>query len=116
MMRPAEDKDEQAVLSLDAEFHQRLLIAADMEDYIPLWLAIYGRMRGHHRQNNRRLEDLGVVGFVLLFASGGALAFAQEQPSLSATRVGSELLSMRLFWRSWMPGGSRPVRKQTRER
>ncbi len=35
-----------------------------MEDFIPLWLAIYGRMRGHHRQSNRRLADLSYVPFV----------------------------------------------------
>ncbi len=64
MARAAEDKDEQTILSLDAEFHQRLLIAAGMEDFIPLWLAIYGRMRGHHRQSNRRLADLSYVPFV----------------------------------------------------
>jgi DNA-binding GntR family transcriptional regulator len=64
MARAAEDKDEQAILSLDAEFHQRLLIAAGIEDFIPLWFAIYGRMRGHHRQSNRRLVDLSYVPFV----------------------------------------------------
>jgi DNA-binding GntR family transcriptional regulator len=64
MARAAEDKDEQAILSLDADFHQRLLIAAGIEDFIPLWLAIYGRMRGHHRQSNRRLDDLSYVPFV----------------------------------------------------
>lgn len=64
MMRAAEDRDEHAVLSFDAEFHQLLLIAADMADCIPLWWAIYGRMRGHHRQSNRRLNDLGFVAFV----------------------------------------------------
>lgn len=64
MQRAAEDDDEQAILSLDAEFHQRLLIAAGMEDCIPLWLSIYGRMRGHHRLSNRQLDDLGFVPFV----------------------------------------------------
>jgi len=64
MARAAEDKDEQAILSLDARFHQLLLIAADMQDCIPLWLAIYGRMRGHHRQCNSQLDDLGFIAFV----------------------------------------------------
>lgn len=64
MSRAAEDRDEQAVLSLDAEFHQLLLKAADMESFLPLWLAIFGRMRGHHRLSNRQLEDLGFVAFV----------------------------------------------------
>lgn len=64
MQRAAEDEDEQAILSLDAEFHQLLLIAAGMEDCIPLWLSIYGRMRGHHRLSNRQLDDLGYVPFV----------------------------------------------------
>lgn len=64
MQRAAEDQDEQVILSLDTEFHQRLLIAAGMEDCIPLWLSIYGRMRGHHRLSNRQLDDLGFVPFV----------------------------------------------------
>ncbi len=63
MRRAAEEQDEQALLSLDAEFHQNLLIVAGMEDYVLLWLAIYGRMRGHHRLANRRLEDLSFVPF-----------------------------------------------------
>ncbi len=61
MKRAADERDEHAILSLDAEFHQGLLLAAGMEDCVPLWLAIYGRMRGHHRQGNRRLEQLSFV-------------------------------------------------------
>jgi DNA-binding GntR family transcriptional regulator len=64
MARAAEDRDEQGVLSLDAEFHQLLLKAAGMEGFIPLWLAIFGRMRGHHRASNHQLNDLGVVAYV----------------------------------------------------
>lgn len=64
MTRAAEDRDEMAVLSLDSEFHQLLLKAAGMESFVPLWLAIFGRMRGHHRTSNRKLEDLGFVAFV----------------------------------------------------
>jgi DNA-binding GntR family transcriptional regulator len=64
MARAAADKDEQAVLSLDAEFHLLLLRAAELDDFVLLWQAIYGRMRGHHRQSNRTLDDLGVVAFV----------------------------------------------------
>ncbi len=64
MERAAEDQDELAVLSLDAEFHQLLLKAADMESFLPLWLAIFGRMRVHHRSSNRKLDDLGFVAFV----------------------------------------------------
>jgi DNA-binding GntR family transcriptional regulator len=64
MARAAADNDEQAVLSLDAEFHQGLLRAAELDDFVLLWQAIYGRMRGHHRLSNRTLDDLGVVAFM----------------------------------------------------
>lgn len=64
MARAADDQDEQAILSLDAEFHQQLLKAAGMDDFVPLWLAIFGRMRGHHRMGNRTLEHLGMVSFI----------------------------------------------------
>ncbi len=43
---PLHDNDEQAVLSLDAEFHLLLLRAAGLDDFVLLWQAIYGRMRG----------------------------------------------------------------------
>jgi len=64
MARAAADQDQQAVLSLDAEFHKLLLRAAGLQDFVLLWQAIYGRMRGHHRLSNRTLDDLGVVAFV----------------------------------------------------
>jgi GntR family transcriptional regulator, rspAB operon transcriptional repressor len=64
MTRAAEDRDEHAILSLDAEFHQLLLSAAGIPDFIPLWLAIYGRMRGHHRLSNRQVDDFRVIPFV----------------------------------------------------
>ncbi len=64
MARAAADEDEQAILSLDAEFHLLLLRAAGLDDFVLLWQAIYGRMRGYHRVSNQTLDDLGVVAFV----------------------------------------------------
>jgi DNA-binding GntR family transcriptional regulator len=64
MERAAEDGDEQGVLSLDAEFHQQLFKAAGMDDFIPLWAAIFGRMRGYHLHGNRTWGDLRTVAFV----------------------------------------------------
>ena len=64
MREAADEKDEQSLLSLDADFHQRLLIAAGMKDHIPLWLAIYGRMRGYYLLAERQLENLSFVPFL----------------------------------------------------
>lgn len=64
MTRAAEEKDEHAILSLDAEFHQHILIAAGMDDCISLWQSIYSRMRGHHRQSNRKHDDLRFIPHV----------------------------------------------------
>ena len=53
MQRAGEDQNVQEVLDHDAAFHQQLLIAAGLEDMIPVWQGIYARMRDYHRQGNR---------------------------------------------------------------
>ncbi len=64
MHRAVEDKNPQELLNQDAAFHQMFLIAAGLEEMIPVWQGIYGRMREFHRQGNSQLSDLRVVPFI----------------------------------------------------
>jgi DNA-binding GntR family transcriptional regulator len=64
MHRAVEDKSPQELLNQDAAFHQMFLIAAGLEEMIPVWQGIYGRMREFHRQGNSQLTDLRVVPFI----------------------------------------------------
>ncbi len=64
MARAGEDQDEQASLDCDAQFHQLILVAAEHEDLLPLWLGIFGRMRDFHRKSNAKTKDLRFVAFV----------------------------------------------------
>lgn len=64
MRRAGDDQDQQEMLNQDAAFHQRILIAAGLDDMIPVWQGIYGRMREFHRQGNEQLSDLRVVPFI----------------------------------------------------
>jgi len=64
MARAGEDQDEQASLDCDAQFHQLILVAAELEDLVPLWLGIFGRMRDFHRKSNAKTRDLRIVAFV----------------------------------------------------
>ena len=64
MTRAGEDQDEQASLDCDASFHQLILICAGMEEMIPLWQSIFGRMRDYHRLSNAQQNDLRCVAFV----------------------------------------------------
>ena len=64
MTRAGEDQDEHASLDSDASFHQMFLICAGMEEMIPLWQSIFGRMRDYHRRSHARQNDLRCVAFV----------------------------------------------------
>ena len=64
MTRSGEDQDEQASLDCDASFHQLILICAGMEEMIPLWQSIFGRMRDYHRRSHAEQNDLRCVAFV----------------------------------------------------
>lgn len=57
-------KDDAAMLDNDFAFHEFLLTAAGLEDVVPVWKGVVGRMRDHHIQSNRRLADYGVIPFV----------------------------------------------------
>lgn len=63
MEHACEDRDAQAVLDHDAAFHQQLLRIAELESMLPLWQAIYGRMRDHHRLGNARHEDMRPIAY-----------------------------------------------------
>lgn len=64
MARAGEDQDEQASLDCDACFHQMILVCAGMEEMIPLWQSIFGRMRDYHRESNSKQNDLRCVAFI----------------------------------------------------
>jgi DNA-binding GntR family transcriptional regulator len=63
MQRAGEDQNSQEVLDLDSEFHQHLLIVAGLQEMIPVWQGIYGRMRDYHQEGNAQLSDLRFVAF-----------------------------------------------------
>lgn len=64
MRHAADDQNQQEVLRLDAAFHQLILTAAGLDEFLPVWQGIYCRMRDHHAHGNSKLDDLRVVVFV----------------------------------------------------
>lgn len=64
MERAAGEGDSQGLLDQDAAFHQWLLLVAGLDEMIPVWQAVYGRMRDFHRQGIESHGDLRVVPFV----------------------------------------------------
>ena len=60
MQRAGEDQNVQELLDHDAAFHQHLLIAAGLDEMIPVWQGIYARMRDHHQQGIREHADLRI--------------------------------------------------------
>ena len=63
MERACEDENAQSILDQDVALHQQLMIVAGLEEMIPVWQSIYGRMRDYHRQSNSSLDDLRFVAF-----------------------------------------------------
>ncbi|HWB09079.1 MAG TPA: GntR family transcriptional regulator [Pirellulales bacterium] len=59
-----EQGDAAAVWDRDFEFHKYLLEAADLQDVIPIWLSITGRLRDFHATAIGMLDDLLSVHFV----------------------------------------------------
>lgn len=64
MRHAADDQNPQEVLRQDTAFHQLILTAAKLDEYVPVWQGIYCRMREYHAQGNSKLDDLRVVAFV----------------------------------------------------
>lgn len=64
MRRAAEENNAQDVLDHDAAFHQHLLVVAKLDDMIPVWQGIHGRMKDYHRLANRRHADLRVIPYI----------------------------------------------------
>ena len=63
MERACEEQDVQAILDQDVAFHQRLLVVSGLEEMIPVWQSIYGRMRDYHRHGNETLDDLRCIAY-----------------------------------------------------
>jgi DNA-binding GntR family transcriptional regulator len=59
-----EQGDAAAVWDRDFEFHKYLLEAAELQDVIPIWLSITGRLRDFHATAIGMLDDLLCVHFV----------------------------------------------------
>lgn len=64
MRRAADDQNHAEVLKLDAAFHQMILTAAKLDEFLSLWQGIFSRMRDHHAYGNSTLADLRVVHFI----------------------------------------------------
>ncbi len=64
MRHAADDQNHQEVLRQDAVFHQMILTAAGLDEFLPVWQGVYSRMRDHHALGNSKLNDLSVVVFV----------------------------------------------------
>ena len=82
MDRAAEDSDEAASLDCDTKFHQLILIAAGLNEMVPLWQSIFSRMRDFHRRKSTQFQDLRFVAFThrqlvcSLFSNNLSLALA----------------------------------------
>lgn len=57
-------RDDAAMIDADFAFHESLLATAGLEDIVPLWKGVVGRMRNYHIDSNRRLDDYRVIPFV----------------------------------------------------
>ncbi len=64
MWRAGEDGDAGAMLDLDIEFHQRILIAAGLDSMLPVWQGIFSRMREYHKDSNAKLDDFRVIAYI----------------------------------------------------
>lgn len=64
MKQAAEAQNAQDVLDQDAAFHQYLLVAAELDDMIPVWQGIFGRMKDYHCASNTRHADLRVIPYI----------------------------------------------------
>ena len=63
MRHAGDDQNHQDVLRQDAAFHQLILTAAELDEFLPLWQGIYCRMRDYHARGNSKLNDLRVVTY-----------------------------------------------------
>ncbi len=75
MRHAADDQNQQEVLRQDAAFHQMILTAAELTEFLPVWQGIFSRMRDYHEQGNSQLDDLQAIvhvheGLLKSFFSG----------------------------------------------
>ena len=64
MRHAADDQNQQEVLRQDAAFHQMILTAAELTEFLPVWQGIFCRMRDYHGQGNSQIDDLRAVAHV----------------------------------------------------
>jgi DNA-binding GntR family transcriptional regulator len=57
-------RDDAAVIVSDFAFHQFLLTAAGLDDIVPVWKGVVGKMKHFHMARNRTHADYGVIWFV----------------------------------------------------
>lgn len=75
MRHAADDQNQQEVLRQDAAFHQMILTAAELTEFLPVWQGIFCRIRDYHGQGNSKLDDLRAIahvheGLLKSFSSG----------------------------------------------
>lgn len=59
-----EQRDSAAILDRDFEFHRCLLEAAGLQEIVPIWRSVIGRMRDFHADSNRAIPDPRAIHFV----------------------------------------------------
>ena len=91
MQRAGEDQNAQELLDHDATFHQQLLVAAGLEEMIPVWQGIYARMRDYHQQGIRQHVDLRVSAYI--------------HKRLAESLFGGDLQRARIDWESHLENG-----------
>ena len=64
-LRAACDREEDgAVLDHDFAFHRAIITAAGLDDIVPVWQGVIGRMRDYHIRGNRTQPDYGIIPFI----------------------------------------------------
>ena len=64
MRHAADDQNQPEVLRQDAAFHQLILTAAGLNEFLPVWQGIFSRMRDYHGHRNSKLADQRAIVYV----------------------------------------------------
>ena len=52
-----EKQDYSTMITLDYDFHRGILVRAGLEEIVPIWTLVVGRLRGMHERRERSLPD-----------------------------------------------------------